>query len=109
MYDRPFAPAWGATFSVSNATNATTAVKLPKSCEQILLTNTSSTARVHVIVTPYLDEKSPPTGDAPTTSTGLPVLPGAQIRVTAGPGCKVIRTIATGADGNIIVTPGNGG
>lgn len=109
MYDRIFAPAWGSTVSVTNATSATAAVVLPKSCDQVMLTNTSSTARVHVMVTLYLDEGAVPTGEAPTTGTGLPVQPGAQIRVTVGPGCKVIRTIATAADGNIIITPGNGG
>lgn len=106
--ERAFQPAWGATTSVTNATSATAAVVLPKTCDQVLLTNTSATARVHVYVTTYLDESSVPTGTAPTTSTGLPILPNSQIRVTVGPNCKVIRTIATAADGVILITPGDG-
>lgn len=106
--DRPFAPAWGATTSVTNAIAATAAVVLPKSCEQVVLTNTSTTARVHVMVTPYLDEGTVPTGDTVTTSTGFPVMPGQQVRVTVGQGCKVIRTIATAADAAILITPGTG-
>ena len=108
MSDKPFAPAWNSTTSVTNATSATAAVILPKTCQQIVLTNTSATARVHVVVTPYQDEATVPTGDAPTTSIGLPILPSQQVRVTVGPGCKVIRTIATAADGVILITPGNG-
>lgn len=108
MSEKPFNPAWGGTTAVTNATSATAAVALPKDCQQVLLTNTSTTARVHVLVTTYQDESSPPTGTAPTTSTGLPILPSGQIRVTVGPGLKVIRTIATAADGTILITPGNG-
>lgn len=108
MSERAFAPAWGSTTSVTNATSATAAVVLPKSCQQIVLTNTSATARVHVTVTPYLNEATVPTGDAPTTSIGMPILPNSQVRVTVGPQCKVIRTIATAADGVILITPGNG-
>lgn len=106
--ERPFSPAWGNTTSVTNATSATAAVVLPKSMDCVVLTNTSLTARVHVIVTTYEDETSVPTGTAPTTSTGLPILPSQQIRVYVGPNCKLIRTIATAADGNIIITPGSG-
>lgn len=108
MDSRPFAPAWGSTTSVSNSATATAAVVLPKSCEQVVLTNTSTTARTNVMVTTYATEGSPPTGDAPTTSTGLAILPGGQIRITVGPGNKVIRTIATAADGEIQIVPGNG-
>lgn len=108
MDTQPFAPAWGSTVSVNNSTSETAAVDLPKNCRQLVLTNTSETSRVHVMLTPYLDEGDTPTGVAPTTGTGLPVLPGSQIRITVGPGCKVIRTIATEANGAILITPGNG-
>ena len=107
MYD-VFSPAYASTTSVTNATSATAAVDLPRSAETVVLTNTSSTARVHVFVT-YYDGVTAPTGQAPTTSTGLPILPNQQIRIRVGKGGKVIRTIATAADGNIIITPGNGG
>lgn len=108
MTERPFAPAWGSTTSVNNAATATAAVVLPKFCEQVVLTNTSTTARTHVMLTSYLDEFDVPTGTAPTTTTGFPILPNQQIRITTGPGLKLIRTIATAADGAIIITPGNG-
>ncbi len=108
MFD-VFTPAWGSTTSVANSASATAAVDLPFSCSEIALTNTSTTARVHVIVTPYNNTVTAPTGTAPTTSTGMPILPGKQIRIRVGKGNKVIRTIATAADGNIIITPGNGG
>jgi hypothetical protein len=108
MNVRPFAPDWGSTTSVTNAIAATAAVVLPKNSQAVVLTNTSSTARVHVMVTTYFDESTVPTGTAPTTSTGLPILPNSQIRVTVGPGNKVIRTIATAADGVILITPGDG-
>ena len=108
MDQRPFSPSWGSTTSVANSASATAAVVLPKDRDCVVLTNTSATARVHVMLTNYDSEASPPTGTAPTTSTGLPVLPGQQIRIYVGPGLKVLRTIATLADGNIIITPGSG-
>lgn len=107
-YEKPFAPAWENTTVVNNSASATAAVVLPKACEQLVLTNTSLTARTHVVVTNYPTEGSPSTGTEPTTSNGLPILPNSQIRITVGPGPKVIRTIATAADGAIIITPGNG-
>ena len=107
MYD-VFSTAYGSTSSVTHATSATAAVDLPRSAETGVLTNTSSPARVHVFVT-YYDGLTVPTGTAPTTTSGLPILPGQQIRIRCGKGGKVIRTIATAADGEIIITPGNGG
>jgi hypothetical protein len=107
MFD-VFAPGWGSTSTVTNATSATAAINLPPNAQEVLLTNTSATARVHVFVTTY-EGATVPAGVAPTTSTGLPILPGQQIRVRVGSYNKVIRTIATAADGEIIITPGNGG
>jgi hypothetical protein len=107
MFD-VFDPAWQETISVSNSASATVAVSLPTYASSILLTNTSSTARVHVAVTGYPDGIAG-AGTAPTTSTGLPILPGGQIRVAVPRGTKVIRTIATAADGLILITPGRGG
>lgn len=106
--ERVFAPDFSGTVSVINATSATAAVNLPRECQEIALTNTSATARVHVFVTPYNGVVTP-TGTAPTTSNGMPILPGQQIRIRVGSGAKVIRTIATAADGSILITPGNGG
>lgn len=102
-----FSPAWGSTTSVSNATSATAAVVLPKNCNAVMLTNTSATARTHIMLTQFANESSPATGTAPTTSTGVPILPGGQVVLYVGPNLQVLRTIATAADGNIIITPGN--
>lgn len=103
-----FTPAWGSTQSINNDTAATAAVVLPKQCTAVLLTNTSTTARVHVMLTDYFSEGDVlPTGTAPTTTTGLPILPNDQIAVYVGQELAVIRTIATAADGALLVTPGN--
>lgn len=103
-----FSPGFGSTFSINNDTTATTAVVIPKNATALVLTNTSATARAHVIVTQYGSEGgAAPTGNAPTTTSGLPILPGDQIMVYVGIGPSVIRTIATAADGALIVTPGS--
>lgn len=106
MTERPFAPAWGKASVVANATSATAAVVLPESCEQVALYNTSSAALTIVYVTQY--SGAAPTGIAPTATSGMPVPPGQMIRLTVGAGKKVIRTIASAADGNIWIVPGNG-
>lgn len=106
--NRAFSPAWGSTTSVTNAIAATPAIALPKNCNAVVLTNTSATARVHVALTQYQREGDVlPTGDEPTLTNGLPVLPNSQIMIYDGSGLSVLRTIATAADGNIIITPGN--
>jgi len=102
-----FNPAWGSTTNITNATSATAALVLPKNCDTVVLTNTSATARVHVMLTTFANEATVPTGTAPTTNDGLPILPGAQIVIEVGRNLNLIRTIATAADGNLIVTPGN--
>lgn len=104
-----FTPSWADTVSVTNAATATAAVTLPFNARSVLITNTSTTARVHLMLTYYPDGIISGSGDAPTTSNGLPVLPGQQIRVGLRNGAKVLRTIATAADGNTILTYGEGG
>ena len=108
MIEQVFNPAWGAEFSIANAISATAAVNLPANSREVALTNTSATAEVRVFVTPY-EGVTTPAGTAPTATTGLPILPGQQIRIGVGIGRKVIRTIATAADGTLMVNPGNGG
>lgn len=105
---RPFAPAEGKTSTVVNATSATTAVEIPRDCDTVVLTNSSTSATVFVRVTYYGSDSDTATGAAPTTTTDLPILPSQQIRRYVGPGRKVIRTIASAADGNIYITPGSG-
>lgn len=107
-----FSPAWGSTQSIANALAATAATLLPRNASSLILTNTSATARTHVLVTYYQTDSDAAAavsgggGDAPTTSTGVPILPNQQVTIYYGPGPAVIRTIATLADGNIIITPG---
>jgi hypothetical protein len=108
MIEQVFNPGWGAQTVVANATSATAAVDLPATCREIALTNTSGTAITYVYVTPY-EGVTVPTGVAPTAANGFPILPGQQIRIGVGIGRKVIRTIASAADGSIIISPGNGG
>ena len=108
MMSSVFSPAWGSTISITNDTTATAAVAIPKQASALVLTNTSATARVHVLLTEYQSEGGAlPTGEVPTTSNGLPILPNQQIMVYVGPGLSVVRTIATAVDGAIIVTPGD--
>ena len=103
-----FSPAWGSTISISNSATATAAQALPKNATALVLTNTSATARAHVVLTQYGSEGGAlPTGDEPTVTNGLPILPNQQIMVYVGIGPSVIRAIATVADGALIVTPGS--
>lgn len=101
-----FSPAWGLTFSISNSVTATAAVNLPVQFPDILISNTSSTAVVYVSVTGYEYNSALPTGTAPVVGQGMPIMPLTQIRFRAGTGNKVIRTIASAADGATIITPG---
>lgn len=104
-----YTPAWNSTIAVTNAATATAAVEIPFNARSVLITNTSLTARVHLLLTYYPDGIISGSGDAPTTSTGLVVLPGSRICVGLLNGAKVIRTIATAADGTTFLTPGEGG
>jgi hypothetical protein len=108
MIEQVFSPGWGAQTVVTNATSATAAVDLPVTCREIALTNTSETADVFVFVTPY-EGATVPAGVVPTAANGFPVLARQQVRIGVGLGRKVIRTIASTADGSIYITPGNGG
>jgi hypothetical protein len=106
MSRRAFTPAFGGTTYFSNSASATSAVRIPDSCEEVVLTNTSFTARVHFLVT-YFTGTTVPTGDAPTLTTGICALPNSQIEIGVGPGGKVIRSIASAADGLFGINPGN--
>lgn len=108
MVDVVFNPAWTRSTVVTNAVAATAAVNLPPTCQEIALYNTSATALTVVAVTSYEGVETP-TGTAPTLTSGFPVPPGQLVRVRVGAGPKVIRTIASAADGNIWIVPGNGG
>jgi hypothetical protein len=105
---KSFSPSWGQTQAITNAIAASTAIVLPSTVDELFLTNTSATATVYVMVTEYDNEATPVAGTAPTTTTGLPVLPASQVRVHIGPGFHVLRAIASAADGVLLVTPGKG-
>lgn len=108
MYNAIFVPAEGATTAVNNAVAATSAVTLPFDCNAIVLSNSSATATSFVRVTYYNDVSDIGDGDAPTTTTDIPIFPGQQIlRYVQKGKHKVIRTIASAADGVIYITPGS--
>jgi hypothetical protein len=103
-----FSPSWPSTFQIANAVASATGVPLPKQSDQILVTNTSVTASVNIMITQYPDESTVPAGTAATLTTGHKVLPNSQVRIFVGEGLKVIRTIATAADGVLEVMSGHG-
>lgn len=107
MFD-VFAPGWGAIATGSNATSATPAVDLPVNAEEVAIYNSSATADLYFLVTPFFTA-TVPVGDEPTVGVGMPVPPKGLIRVRVGKGSKVIRTIASAADGTFTIVPGNGG
>ena len=105
-----FQPKEGATTRVANSATATPGVALPYDCDTVVLTNSSTTATVFVRVTQFLDSTLPAdaAANAPTVTTDMPILPNSQIRRAVGEGNKMIRTIASSADGFIYITPGTG-
>ena len=107
MTSRIFVPAEGKTSAVNNAGAATAAIVLPYDCNAVLLSNSSSTATSFVRITYYNDVGDIGAGDAPTATADIPILPGHQIvRYVQKGKHKVIRTIASAADGIIYITPG---
>jgi hypothetical protein len=101
-----FNPGWGSTISINNATSATAAAALPVDADVLVLTNTSTSAISYAYVTQFQSAAETQTGVTPTATNALPILPGGQIIIGCQMGQKVIRTIASAADGALIVTPG---
>lgn len=104
---KPFCPKPGGTFVVANATSATADVAIDPDADQVVLYNSSATAIAFFRITTF-PSNALGTGAAPTVTADMPVPPGAQIRITCGRGYKEIRCIASAADGNLYVTPGQG-
>jgi len=107
----PFNPSWVGTFYIPNAVAASTPVALSGG-PQVVLYNSSASATAFVRVSNLTSVTA--TGDGATVP-GLAAAPGsfpipplAQIRITVGAGHKSISAIATAADGNLYVTPGQG-
>lgn len=108
MNGRIFSPAEGKTTAVTNSASATAAVEIPYDCNAILLSNSSATATSFVRVTYFGLATDTMTGVAPATTTDIPILPGQQIlRYVQKGKHKVIRTIASAADGITYITPGS--
>lgn len=106
----PFNPAALGSTLIVNATGATAAVELDPGCSQFCFYNTSATAVVYIEVT-NLDAGATARGaviPASGVRGSFPVPPGAQIRLTLGTTRKAISAIASAADGNLIVSAGNG-
>lgn len=107
---RPFQPIPSATIAQTNATSSEGG-SLPESCEQVALYNTSATAVVYWecrTLTAAAD--TGPTAVVPAGETlgAMPIPPGAQIRLTVARGHKKYATIASAADGALVITPGIG-
>ncbi len=108
MFGGTFIPAEGRTSVVANSATATAAIEIPFDSDAVLLSNTSTTATAFVRVTYYLAASEVGAGTAPTVTTDYPILPTRQMVHGLQNGKhKVIRTIASAADGNIIITPGH--
>lgn len=107
MEIKPFNPKPGGTFVIANGTSASADFEIDQGCDQIVLYNSSASAIVFFRVTCYADNTLG-SATAPTVTTDMPVPPGVQMRVTVGRTFKEIRTIASAADGNLYVTPGQG-
>lgn len=102
-----FTPAQGGSNAVNNSGTATAAVELPKDCDGLYLANTSATATAYFRVTTYAGPTAG-AGEAPTVALDMAVLPSREIFVGVAKGVtKVIRTIASAADGKLQITPGN--
>lgn len=108
MNGNSFVPAEGRTSTVANSATATAAIELPYDCDAISLTNSSATATTFVRVTYYNMASEVGAGTAPTTTVDYPIRPASTIvRGVQNGKHKVIRTIASAADGNIYITPGH--
>jgi hypothetical protein len=109
---KPFCPSPASSFYIPNAITASTPVAIPDGCDQLMLYNSSATAIAFLRVATL-----PSNTDAGVNATfaglaaapgGFPVPPGHRFVISVGFGAKRISAIASIADGNLLVTPGNG-
>jgi hypothetical protein len=105
----PFDPGLNQTISQANATSSAGG-SLPDDCTQVALTNTSATATAYFVCTQAQGSEAAIAAAVPSGGTrgGFPVLPGQQVRITVPAGPKLYRTIASAADGALLITPGRG-
>jgi hypothetical protein len=104
----PFQAKQGGTFVIANAVaaSADTSV-IDDTCASVLLYNSSLTAIAFYRIT-FFPTNALGAGGAPTVTTDVPIGPNSRVVVYTGTGYKKIRTIASAADGNVYVVPGNG-
>lgn len=106
----PFDPGINETIAQANATSSAGGA-LPESANVVALHNTSATATAYFVCTPIRTGDTPVAAVVPVAGGAVgsfPVPPGAQIRVSVPEGMKAYRTIASAADGNLLITPGRG-
>lgn len=108
---RPFQAATKATIAIANNTTASASADLPQESDTVVLYNSSTSATAFFrcdTVTAAGSGGSAAVVPVPGTLGGLPVPPGAQIRVGVGMGYKRFSVIASAADGTLYITPGTG-
>ena len=105
----PFDPGLNQTISQANSTSSAGG-SLPADCSQVALTNTSAEATAYFVCTQAQGSEAAIAAVVPDGATrgGFPVLPGQQVRISVPQGPKLYRTIASEADGNLLITPGRG-
>lgn len=114
MILKPFQPKAGGTFFVANAVAASTPAALDESCGQVVLYNSSATAmafwrcqNLSLSTDAGANAVAPTTAQAPAVGD-IVVPPNQRVRLTVGYGPKKFSVIASAADGNLYITPGNG-
>jgi hypothetical protein len=106
----PFDPGLNQTIAQANAL-ASAGGSLADSANVVVLYNTSATAVAYFVCTPTVTGGSTLAAVEPVAGGAVgsfPVPPGVQIRVAVPEGPKTYRTIASAADGNLMITPGRG-
>jgi hypothetical protein len=106
----PFDPGLNQTISQANATSSAGG-SLPADCSQVALTNTSATATAYFVCTQAQGSEAAVAAVVPASggaNGGFPILPGHQVRISVPFGPKLYRTIASAADGALLITPGRG-
>ncbi len=105
----PIDPGINETIAQANAVTSLGGT-LPDSANTVVLYNTSATAVAYFVCTPAragtpIAAVVPVAGGAVGS---MPVPPGQMIRISVPEGGKAYRTIASAADGNLLITPGRG-
>jgi hypothetical protein len=105
-----FDPGESTTIIQANATGSAGG-SLPDSVAQVVLYNSSATATVYWTCRKLNGPADTgPTAAIPTSGNpgAMPIPPGDMIRITVGRGPKKYATIASAADGDLFITPGEG-